>query len=59
MQLTAKTGQPSAVEAYVEAGIAPATRPVYRADLDHFEVPAEPFWPPRIGSLSEGGPEAR
>jgi integrase len=27
-----------AVEAYVEAGIAPATRRAYRADLDHFEA---------------------
>ena len=28
----------SSVEAYVQAGLAPATRPAYRSDLDHFEA---------------------
>src|SRR5271165_729694 len=28
----------STVEAYVRAGVAPATRRAYRADLDHFEA---------------------
>jgi hypothetical protein len=30
------TNLASAIEAYVEAGIAPATRRAYRADLDHW-----------------------
>lgn len=41
------TNLASAVEAYVEAGIAPATRRVYRADLDHWGPRAVGSRPPR------------
>jgi integrase len=36
--VTCKSGPSDAVRAYVEAGIAPATRRAYRADLEHFRA---------------------
>ena len=41
MQVIANT-LASAVEAYVEAGIAPATRRAYRTDLDHLQIAVVP-----------------
>ena len=43
------------VEAYVRAGVAPATRRAYRADLDRFEAWAAPAEEVRVlGPLAEG-----
>jgi hypothetical protein len=36
--VTCKSEPSDAVRAYVEAGIAPATRRAYKADLDHFRA---------------------